>query len=209
MADSIADRVRRIVSEHLGVPIESVTPEARIVDDLQPDSLDVVELVMGVEEGFGIEVPDEAADRVATVGDAIALVERLTGAQETAEAAAEDLPPSPNGVVALMIGDDGHVWATATDFDRSSYGGFELHQAQRIRARAALRREFVSRVCNTGIARALDDYTVDRMVEDLVRDEGHHEAFVLIGHPDAEVSFGDYLNRAATRPSGATTLPSR
>lgn len=112
---------------------------------------------------------------------------------------AKPVPPSPDGVVALMIGADGHVWATATDFDRSGYGGFELHQAQRIRARGALRREFVRRVCNTSIARALDDYTVDRMVEDVLRRGEHSEAFVLIGHPGAEVSHGDYLNREATR----------
>lgn len=244
MADSVADRVKTIVAEHLGVEPERVTPEARIVDELGADRLDVVELVMAVEAEFGIEVPDDAADRVQTVGDAVRLVERVIaeGGQRAAPAAppadtgedvdaatrrlcrqaastilagmsatdtsfqaiddklceergwAEDqilelaagepismrdlaqiayacscevhlhiaevgavsggakpVPPSPDGVVALMIGADGHVWATATDFDRSGYGGFELHQAQRIRARGALRREFVRRVCNTSI----------------------------------------------------------
>lgn len=112
---------------------------------------------------------------------------------------AEPVPPSPDGVVALMIGADGHVWATAADFDRSGYGGFELHQAQRIRARGALRREFVRRVCNTSIAATFSTYTVDQMIEDIVRREEHREAFLLIGHPDAEVSCGDYLNREATR----------
>lgn len=95
MADSVADRVKTIVAEHLGVEPERVTPEARIVDELGADSLDVVELVMAVEAEFGIEVPDDAADRVQTVGDAVRLVERVIA--EGGQRAAPAAPPADTG----------------------------------------------------------------------------------------------------------------
>lgn len=71
-----ADRVRQLIADHLGVEIEKATPEASFIDDLGGDSLDHVELVMAMEEEFGVEISDEAAESIHTVGDAIKLIER-------------------------------------------------------------------------------------------------------------------------------------
>jgi acyl carrier protein len=65
-----ADRVKKIVVEHLGVEPEKVTPEASFIDDLGADSLDIVELVMAFEEEFNVEIPDDAAEKITTVKDA-------------------------------------------------------------------------------------------------------------------------------------------
>ena len=70
----IADKIKRIVVEHLGVDEAKVTPEASFIDDLGADSLDTVELVMAFEEEFGIEIPDDAAEKIQTVGDAIGFI---------------------------------------------------------------------------------------------------------------------------------------
>ena len=70
-----ADRVKKIVVEHLGVDAEKVTEEASFIDDLGADSLDTVELVMAFEEEFGIEIPDDAAEKIQTVGDAIGFIQ--------------------------------------------------------------------------------------------------------------------------------------
>ena len=70
MSDT-ADRVSKIVVEHLGVEAEKVTEEASFIDDLGADSLDTVELVMAFEEEFGCEIPDDAAEKIQTVQDAI------------------------------------------------------------------------------------------------------------------------------------------
>ena len=67
----IADRVKKIVVEHLGVEEDKVTENAHFIDDLGADSLDTVELVMAFEEEFGCEIPDDAAEKIATVKDAI------------------------------------------------------------------------------------------------------------------------------------------
>ena len=67
----IADRVKKIVIEHLGVEAEKVTEAAHFIDDLGADSLDTVELVMAFEEEFGCENPDDAAEKILTVKDAI------------------------------------------------------------------------------------------------------------------------------------------
>ena len=72
----IADRVKKIVVEHLGVDAEKVTEDARFIDDLGADSLDIVELVMAFEEEFGVEIPDDAAEDIATVKDAIDYIEK-------------------------------------------------------------------------------------------------------------------------------------
>ena len=69
-----ADRVKKIVVEHLGVEAEKVTEDASFIDDLGADSLDIVELVMAFEEEFNVEIPDDAAETIQTVGDAIALL---------------------------------------------------------------------------------------------------------------------------------------
>ena len=70
-----ADRVKKIVVEHLGVENEKVTEEASFIDDLGADSLDIVELVMAFEEEFGVEIPDDAAEKITTVRDAIDYIE--------------------------------------------------------------------------------------------------------------------------------------
>jgi acyl carrier protein len=72
---SIADRVKKIVVEHLGVDEDKVVPEANFIDDLGADSLDTVELVMAFEEEFGCEIPDDAAEKIQTVGSAVEYLE--------------------------------------------------------------------------------------------------------------------------------------
>ena len=70
----IGERVKKIVVEHLGVEPDKVTENASFIDDLGADSLDTVELVMAFEEEFGIEIPDDAAEKIQTVGDAIGFI---------------------------------------------------------------------------------------------------------------------------------------
>ena len=70
------DRVKKIVVEHLGVDADKVTEEASFIDDLGADSLDIVELVMAFEEEFGVEIPDDAAEKIGTVKDAIDYIEQ-------------------------------------------------------------------------------------------------------------------------------------
>lgn len=67
----IFTKVREIVAEQLGVEQSDVTPEASFIDDLGADSLDIVELVMAMEDEFGFEIPDEEAENIRTVGDAV------------------------------------------------------------------------------------------------------------------------------------------
>jgi acyl carrier protein len=74
-----ADRVKKIVVEHLGVEAEKVTEEASFIDDLGADSLDIVELVMAFEEEFSVEIPDDAAEKITTVKDAIDYIESNKG----------------------------------------------------------------------------------------------------------------------------------
>ena len=71
----IAERVKKIVVEHLGVDEDKVTENASFVDDLGADSLDTVELVMAFEEEFGCEIPDDAAEKITTVKDAINFIQ--------------------------------------------------------------------------------------------------------------------------------------
>ena len=71
----IEEQVKKIVVEHLGIDESKVTPEAKFIDDLGADSLDTVELVMAFEEKFGIEIPDDAAETILTVKNAIDFIE--------------------------------------------------------------------------------------------------------------------------------------
>ena len=75
MSNDIADRVKKIVVEHLGVDDGKVTEAASFIDDLGADSLDTVELVMAFEEEFGCEIPDDAAEKIVTVKDAIDFIQ--------------------------------------------------------------------------------------------------------------------------------------
>ena len=78
MAEAVADRVRAIIAEQLGVKSEEVTDSASFIEDLGADSLDTVELVMALEEEFGIEIPDEDAEKMGSVGEAIKYIESKT-----------------------------------------------------------------------------------------------------------------------------------
>lgn len=73
---NVEERVKKIVVEHLSVEADKVAKEASFIDDLGADSLDTVELVMAFEEEFGIEIPDDAAENIQTVGDAIGFIEK-------------------------------------------------------------------------------------------------------------------------------------
>ncbi len=77
----VAEKVKSIVAEQLGVKIEEVKEDSKFIDDLGADSLDTVELVMALEEEFGAEIPDEDAEKLATVGDAIKYVQEKDGQQ--------------------------------------------------------------------------------------------------------------------------------
>ncbi|HWK89912.1 MAG TPA: acyl carrier protein [Longimicrobium sp.] len=79
MAD-IEAKVKEIIINELGVDAEKVTPEASFVEDLGADSLDTVELVMAFEEEFGMEIPDEEAEKLRTVGDAISYIQNASNA---------------------------------------------------------------------------------------------------------------------------------
>ncbi|PYX20518.1 MAG: acyl carrier protein [Acidobacteria bacterium] len=72
----ITEKVKQIISEQLGVEEAEVTPTASFVDDLGADSLDTVELVMALEENFDIEIPDDAAEKIRTVQDAIDYIDK-------------------------------------------------------------------------------------------------------------------------------------
>ncbi len=76
MSNDIADRVKKIVVEHLGVDESKVSASASFIDDLGADSLDTVELVMAFEEEFGCEIPDDAAEKIVTVKDAIEFIQQ-------------------------------------------------------------------------------------------------------------------------------------
>jgi acyl carrier protein len=74
--EPVADRVKKIIVDQLGVEEELVTAEASFVDDLGADSLDTVELVMALEEEFGIEIPDEDAEKITRVREAVEYIDK-------------------------------------------------------------------------------------------------------------------------------------
>ena len=75
MADGVSSRLKKIVSDHLGIDESKITDESSFIDDLGADSLDKVELVMAFEEEFGSEISDSEAEKILTVGDAIKFIE--------------------------------------------------------------------------------------------------------------------------------------
>jgi acyl carrier protein len=75
MAGEVENRVREIISEQLGVAANEVTPEASFIEDLGADSLDIVELVMALEEEYGMEISDEDAEKIRTVKDVVSYIE--------------------------------------------------------------------------------------------------------------------------------------
>ena len=80
MSTEVFEKVQKIVSEQLGVEEAEVKPEASFANDLGADSLDTIELVMALEEEFGIEIPDEAAENIATVQDAVNFIKDKSAA---------------------------------------------------------------------------------------------------------------------------------
>ena len=74
---SIEQRIKDIIVDQLNVNADQVTPEAKFIEDLGADSLDTVELVMALEEEFGVEIPDEEAEKLQTVGDVLKYVEEI------------------------------------------------------------------------------------------------------------------------------------
>ena len=77
---AVESKIKTIIAEQLGVKPEEVTPNASFVDDLGADSLDTVELIMALEEEFNVEIPDEDAEKMKTVGDAITYIEEKSNA---------------------------------------------------------------------------------------------------------------------------------
>ena len=75
MSDDISNKVKKIVADHLGIDEAKVNDDSSFIDDLGADSLDTVELVMAFEEAFDVEIPDEKAETILTVGDAISHLE--------------------------------------------------------------------------------------------------------------------------------------
>jgi len=79
---SVVEKVSGIISEQLGVKKEEIKSESSFIDDLGADSLDTVEVVMALEEEFGIEIPDEDAEKITTVGQAVKYIEDKLGKKE-------------------------------------------------------------------------------------------------------------------------------
>ena len=76
---ALEERVAAIIVDQLGCARDEVVPEASFIDDLGADSLDIVELVMAMEEEFSVEIPDEDAERIQTIGDAVSYIKEKTG----------------------------------------------------------------------------------------------------------------------------------
>jgi len=72
---TVSEKVKKMIVDQLGVSESEVVPEAKFIDDLGSDSLDIVELIMALEDEYGIEIPDEDAEKIETVGDAIRYIE--------------------------------------------------------------------------------------------------------------------------------------
>jgi len=82
VTENLEERVKKIIVEQLAVDAAEVTPQAQFVQDLGADSLDTVELVMALEEEFDIEIPDEDAEKIKTVGDAVTYIKDKSGKKD-------------------------------------------------------------------------------------------------------------------------------
>lgn len=80
MSDPILDKIKGIIAEQLDVPADDVSPEKSFTDDLQADSLAIVELVLALEEEFSVKIPDDKVDSIKTVGDAVSYIKQSTEA---------------------------------------------------------------------------------------------------------------------------------
>lgn len=89
---------------------------------------------------------------------------------------------APCGVVGILTSADGHVMASATDFERQGYGGFSLQEAQRIRVKNALGRELVRNLCHPDIPKAMDSYECQSLLDRLTRNHGYSATYIPIGH---------------------------
>jgi acyl carrier protein len=78
LAQDVFEKVKKIIVEQLSAEESEVTPEASFIEDLGADSLDIVELIMALEEEFGVEIPDEDAEKITTVGDAVKYIQEHT-----------------------------------------------------------------------------------------------------------------------------------
>ncbi len=90
----------------------------------------------------------------------------------------------PQGVIAIMTAPDGYVIATHADFERQSYGGFKLWDAQRMRTGEAVKRKAVRAYCSDHLVKALEAYTIDRMAEDLIQRGKYRVTYRAIGYPE-------------------------
>ena len=77
---AVEERIRQLIVDQLGVSVEEIRPEVSFLDDLGADSLDIVELVMAMEEEFDVEIPDDDAEKIQTIGDAFAYIKEKVGA---------------------------------------------------------------------------------------------------------------------------------
>ena len=94
---AIADKVKKIVVQNLGCSEDQVTDDAKFIDHLGADSLDQVELVMQLEEEFGVTIPDNIAEKIVTVGDAIKYIEDSLANSQTADGDKAEAKPSADG----------------------------------------------------------------------------------------------------------------
>lgn len=94
--------------------------------------------------------------------------------------------PKISGIGAILTDTDGDIVAHAFDFDRSSYGGFKLWEAQRIRAKKAVIREYIDRYCYGVMAKGIDEYTRERIVEKLRTDKALKMTFIAFGYELSE-----------------------